>query len=117
MLGWATLVLLIPASVGSFARISAEALTALFNLPTDGARDTGIALAVVGLCTAANLGQVRTSARVQSVVSAAKYAGVLLLAVLGLCCAGAASGGAGASPAGSATPVLQLHSGWAASAR
>ena len=84
LFGWTMLVLLIPSALGSFARLAAEALSALSGAAPDRDRESVIALAVLGVCAGANLFGVRSSARVQSGVAAAKYLGVGLLALLGL---------------------------------
>ncbi len=84
LLGWARLTLLIPSATGSFSRLGAEALSSLLGLAPDPARETRMALAILAACAAANLAGVRASASAQGAVTALKYLGVALLAVVGL---------------------------------
>lgn len=84
LFGWTTLALLIPSAVGSFAKLSAEAIASLLGLAPDPRRDGAVAAGVLVACAAANLAGVRASATAQSVIAAAKYAGVALLAIVGL---------------------------------
>ncbi len=95
LFGWTALVLLTPSAVGSFGRLGAEALMSVAGMPPDRTTETLVAMAIVIACAAANLAGVRTSATGQSVVAGAKYAGVALVAVLGLLVA----------PAGSPVPI------------
>jgi len=83
LFGWAELTLLIPSAVGSFAKLAAEALAPLFRLGPGAV--PWISVFIVCACTAANLFDVRSSARWQAWLSAVKYAGVALLALAGLC--------------------------------
>lgn len=98
LFGWTMLVLLIPSAVGSFAKLGAEATAALLGLPESRTRDVALAIAILAACTAANLGGVRTSATAQSLIAAAKYAGVAALALLGLLVPVAAGAGVPAPP-------------------
>jgi APA family basic amino acid/polyamine antiporter len=84
LFGWTMLVLLIPSALGGFARLAAEALAALAGAGPDRLRDTVLAIGVLAACAGANLFGVRTSARTQSGVAAAKYVGVAGLALVGL---------------------------------
>src|SRR5690349_24230311 len=79
--GWTKLTLLIPSAVGSFAKLAAEALAALLELPKDGARDTGVAMAFLIAAGAANLARVKASAWQQAAFTIAKYLGVVGLAI------------------------------------
>jgi amino acid transporter len=81
---WTKLTLLIPSAVGSFAKLAAEAMTSLLGLAPDPTRDTLLSLAFLALAAIANLGGVKSSSRQQAAVTAAKYGGVALLALLGL---------------------------------
>jgi amino acid transporter len=92
LFGWTKLTLLIPSAVGSFARLAAEATASLAGLAPDEGRETRTALAFLALCTGANLIGVRASARQQAAITAAKYAGVALLALVGLLAAAPSSG-------------------------
>jgi amino acid transporter len=92
LFAWTKLVLLIPSAVGSFARLAAEATAALLGLAPDATRDTRVALAFLVVAAGANLAGVRTSALQQAALTAAKYGGVALLAVLGLAAALPSSG-------------------------
>jgi basic amino acid/polyamine antiporter, APA family len=83
--GWAKLTLLIPSAVGSFAKLAAESLASFFGWPANPSRDAWVSLGLIAVATAANLVRVRASAVQQAVVTAAKYGGVVLLALLGLC--------------------------------
>ena len=84
VLGWAKLTLLIPSAVGSFAKLSAEAIGSLLGLPPSVMRDSAVSVAIVVGCMAVNLFGVRSSAIQQGVVTILKYAGVAFLAVVGL---------------------------------
>jgi amino acid transporter len=84
LLGWTKLTLLIPSAVGSFGRLAAEATTVLFALPPSELRDDLLALAVIAAAVGVNLRGVGQAALVQGVVTAVKYAGVLILAIVGL---------------------------------
>jgi APA family basic amino acid/polyamine antiporter len=114
MLGWTKLTLLIPSAVGSFAKLAAEALGAVFGLAPDPRRDAGIAVGFVVVCATANLAGVRASTMQQAVVTAAKYAGVAVLAALGLCAA-IPAGATAALPAAAAAAAPPFHavSTWA----
>ena len=79
-------------AVGSFAKLGAEAATSLLGLAPDARRDAWVALGFLAVCAASNLLGVRASARQQALVTAAKYGGVLLLALVGLCAAVPAAG-------------------------
>ena len=84
LIGWTKLVLLIPSAVGSFGRLAAEAFGAALDLAPSTARDAIVSsLFVIGSC-AVNLLGVRQNAKQQAVITAAKYAGVLALGVLGV---------------------------------
>jgi basic amino acid/polyamine antiporter, APA family len=85
--GWTRLVLLIPASAGSFARLSAESLGQLAGWAPDAQRDGHVALAFIVPAAALNLIGVKESAGTQALVSALKYVGVAALAVIGLAAA------------------------------
>lgn len=126
LFAWTKLTLLIPSAVGSFARLAAEATTALLGLAPDAARDTWVALAFLALAAGANLAGVRTSARQQAVITAAKYGGVALLAGIGLFAAAPTTGVPvpDAAPAFAASPsfagcfaalvsVMWAYDGWA----
>ncbi len=80
LFGWARLVLLGPSAAGGFARLAAVALGAALGLAPDPARETGISVAVLALCLAANLAGVRTSSVEQAIVTSLKYVGTLGLA-------------------------------------
>ena len=82
--GWAMLTLLVPASVGSFARLAAESTVALLHLPAAPVRDTLVTIAYLALFAAVNVLAVKRSAVPQAVVTVAKYLGVAFLAFLGL---------------------------------
>jgi amino acid transporter len=82
--GWAKLTLLIPASVGSFAKLASESTTALLRLPAEPVRDTLVTLGYLALFATVNLTAVKSSAVQQAVVTAAKYLGVAFLAFIGL---------------------------------
>ena len=82
--GWAKLIVLIPSSVGSFAKLAAEAAAALFDLPASATRDTTVTLGFLALFAAVNVTGVRQSAISQALVTVAKYAGVAFLAFIGL---------------------------------
>ena len=124
--GWSKLTLLIPAAVGSFARLASEALAALFGLAPDAARDGRVALGFLVLCAGANLLGVRASARQQGVVTVAKYGGVAFLALVGLLAprpfgevavpSGAPAYAVGFTLAGlfaALVPVMWAYDGWA----
>lgn len=122
--GWAKLTLLIPSAVGSFAKLGAEAATSMLGLAPDPRRDAWVALAFLATCAATNLLGVRASAKQQALVTAAKYGGVLLLAVLGLFApvTGAVTATATLPFATAATlggcfaalvPVMWAYDGWA----
>jgi APA family basic amino acid/polyamine antiporter len=82
--GWAKLTLLVPASVGSFAKLAAESTVALLGLPALAWRDTAVTLGYLVLFAAANVIGVRRSAVQQAAVTVAKYLGVAFLAFIGL---------------------------------
>lgn len=82
--GWAKLTLLIPSSVGSFARLAAEALTSLLGIDPRHAEAPYLAMGFLAGCVLANLAGIRTNARVQGAITVAKYVGVLGLAGVGL---------------------------------
>ncbi len=82
--GWTMLVLLLPSSTGSFARLAAEAVASLAGWAPDPSRESGVAVLILLLCVAANLVGLRTSSRVQTTVAVTKYGGVLLLGIVGL---------------------------------
>jgi APA family basic amino acid/polyamine antiporter len=82
--GWAKLTLLIPAAVGSFAKLTAESLTSFFGWGADTRRDGAIAVGLIALCAAANVTGVKTSAIQQAIVTLAKYLGVALLGIIGI---------------------------------
>ncbi len=84
LLGWTKLTLLIPSAVGSFGRLASEALGASLGLAPDRQRETVAAMVFVAACTVANLAGVKSSARQQAVITAAKYLGVLFVACVGL---------------------------------
>jgi amino acid transporter len=84
LFGWTMLVLLIPSALGSFARLAAEAVSALTGAAPDRTRESLVAVGILAACAVANLFGVRSSTQVQSGVAAAKYLGVALLALLGL---------------------------------
>lgn len=91
LFGWTTLVLLTPSAVGSFGRLGAESLMSIAGVAPDRTIETIVAMAIVIACAVANLAGVRQSATGQALVAGAKYAGVALVAVLGLLVAPAAS--------------------------
>lgn len=128
LLAWTRMVLLLPAAVGSFARLAAESLQSLRGAPTDRAAETAIAIAVIAACAALNLTGVRTSARQQAVVTGAKFVGVAMLGVMGLLCALPAGGVVVPEPApalpfarevtlggcfGALVSVMWAYDGWA----
>lgn len=82
--GWAKITLLLPSAVGSFAILAAESIAALAGWESDRARDAAVAMAVIAGCAGANVLGVRASAVQQALITSVKYAGVLLLAILGL---------------------------------
>jgi amino acid transporter len=84
MLGWTKLTLLVPSAVGSFGRLAGEALTSTLGLAPDRSRETVFAVFFVLVCVAVNLLGVKTSAIQQAVITAAKYLGVVALAVIGI---------------------------------
>lgn len=84
VLGWTRLVLLVPSAVGSFARLGGEALAGLLGRPSDARLETGLALLVLGVCTAVNVGRVRVSGIQQAIITSMKYVGVIGLACVGL---------------------------------
>lgn len=81
---WTNLLLLVPSAAGSFARIAAESMGWLLGLAPDPRRETATAIAILLGCGVANLFGVRASATGQSFIAAAKYAGVGLLAAIGI---------------------------------
>ncbi len=83
LVGWTKLVLLIPAAVGSFARLAAESTVTLLGQRPDDAHTGRVAAVFIAASTAVNLLGVRTSATQQAVITLAKYVGVLLVGVLG----------------------------------
>jgi APA family basic amino acid/polyamine antiporter len=85
LLGWTKLTLLIPSAVGSFAKLSAEAVGALLGLPASSTRDALVALGIIVGCAVVNLFGVHTSAVQQGAITVLKYLGVAFLAVVGLC--------------------------------
>jgi APA family basic amino acid/polyamine antiporter len=123
LLGWTKLTLLIPSAVGSFGRLAAEAAAVLFALPPSEARDDLVALAVIGAAALVNLRGVGQAALVQGVVTAVKYAGVAVLAVVGLTSAwrdvpmasvtATAAPAAGAFHLAALVSVMWAYDGWA----
>jgi APA family basic amino acid/polyamine antiporter len=79
--GWTRLTLLGPSAAGSFARLAAESLDAVLGLAPDAMRQTGVATAVLVTCTLVNLTGVRTASTGQAVLTALKFAGLVLLGV------------------------------------
>ncbi len=84
LFGWTTLTLLIPSAVGSFARLASEAIVALLGVESSRTIESAIAIALIAVCAAANLTRVDNTVRGQSMIAAAKYTGVLVLALAGL---------------------------------
>ncbi|MFO0626450.1 MAG: amino acid permease [Polyangiales bacterium] len=87
LLAWTRMVLLLPAAVGSFARLAAESLQSLRGASPDRGAETLLAVSVIAACAAFNLTGVRTSARQQAAVTTAKFLGVASLGAMGLLCA------------------------------
>jgi APA family basic amino acid/polyamine antiporter len=102
--GWTRLTLLGPSAAGSFARLAAESLAATLGLAPDVTRDTSVAVAVLVVCTALNLSGVRAASLEQAVLTALKFAGLLLL---GVACIAAPA----AAPALSAPAPVALDAG------
>lgn len=84
VLGWTRLVLLVPSAVGSFARLGGEALAGLIGASSDARLETWLALGVLALCTAVNVGRIRISGIQQAIITSMKYLGVIGLAGVGL---------------------------------
>ncbi|UJR82345.1 APC family permease [Sandaracinus amylolyticus] len=82
--GWSKMTLLLPSAVGSFALLAAESIAALAGWEQDRTRDAVVAMAVIAGCAGANVLGVRASALQQALITSVKYAGVMLLAVIGL---------------------------------
>ncbi len=82
--GWAKITLLIPSAVGGFAKLAGEALPAVFGLAPDAHRDPLISLGIIAGAALINVAPVRASTTWQGAVTVSKYAGVLLLATIGL---------------------------------
>ena len=78
------LVLLVPSAVGSFARLGGEALAGLLGASSDARLETWLALGVLALCTAVNVGRIRISGIQQAIITSMKYLGVIGLAGVGL---------------------------------
>ena len=83
LLGWTKLTLLMPSSIGGFARLAAEATASALGLAPEARRDAIVAAAFVAASTAANLAGVRANATQQAIITIAKYAGVLLVGIVG----------------------------------
>lgn len=77
--GWTRLTLLGPSAAGSFARLASESFAATFGLQPHALRETGVAVAVLVLCTLANLSGVRAASMGQALLTAVKLGGLLLL--------------------------------------
>ena len=82
--GFAKIALLAPSAVGSFATLAAESIESLAGLPPDRSREIAIALAVIALALGINLLRVRSSGAAQTIVTAVKYGGLVVLAFAGL---------------------------------
>src|SRR6185503_20247428 len=82
--GWSMLLLLLPSSVGSFARLAAEATVTLAGWPPDATRESLLSVAILLGALAANLVGLRSSARLQTGIAITKYLGVASLGLLGL---------------------------------
>lgn len=80
--GWTKVLLLAPASAGSFAILSADALVALTGL--GGTSTPFVAFGILATLGAATLVGIRASAVQQTTISALKIGGVLVLALLAL---------------------------------
>ena len=91
VLGWTKLTLLMPSSIGGFARLAAEATASIVGLAPDPRRESIVAAAFVAASTAANLLGVRANAAQQAIVTVAKYAGVVLVGAVGCFVAARAS--------------------------
>lgn len=85
--GWTRLFLLIPAALGSFAKLASEAFVSLVGWPSTDAHLDAVAIAVIVVCTLVNLAGVHLSSIEQAVLTVVKYVGVLALAVIGLAAA------------------------------
>jgi len=79
--GWTRLTLLGPAAAGSFARLAAESLGAALGWGPDPTRDTLVAALVLVACTLVNLSGVRTASTEQAILTALKFAGLIVLAL------------------------------------
>ncbi|MBL8625293.1 MAG: APC family permease [Myxococcales bacterium] len=123
--GWTKLTLLIPSAVGSFARLAGEALASLLGLAPGSSAETALALVVLVGCVAVNVLGIRQAVIQQAILTALKYVGVAVLAVIGI---GAALGGGGhvvAPPLatgpgpsllgafGALVSVMWVYDGWA----
>lgn len=80
--GWAQVALLAPSAVGSFCLLGGGAVASLLGWPEGSERP--IALGLLALMVGSALLGTRTGAAGQTVVTAVKYGGVVLLAVAGL---------------------------------
>lgn len=79
---WAMTIVLVPSSIGFFAQVTAQHIGGLLHGSPGGVRilAVGVVLGLVG----ANVIGVRTGAAVQSGATVVKFAGVLLMAAIGL---------------------------------
>lgn len=84
LLGFTRLFLLIPSALGSFAKLAAESFVALVGWRATDATLDRVALTVIAVCTLVNVVGVRLSTLQQAIITAFKYVGVLMLALVGL---------------------------------
>ncbi len=82
--GWTKITLLLPSAVGSFALLAAEAIASLFSLEANRPRDVIIAISIIVGCAGVNVFGTRASALGQAAITTVKYAGIVLLAWIGL---------------------------------
>lgn len=114
---WAMLAVLVPSSMGYFAQVTARHVAALVGAGRG--LDAYLAVAMIALLVAVNLGGVRAGAAVQNGATVLKFAGVFLVALLGLLVRPApagtvvsVNGGGMAAPVAALVPVLWAYDGW-----
>jgi APA family basic amino acid/polyamine antiporter len=114
--GWANLAVLLPASVGFFAQVTATYGLALFGAPA--AWVTPVAIGIVTALVLVNVRGLREALGLQNVATAIKVAGLALIGLCGLLFGDAAppTGPAPASGiaaiAAALVPVLWAYDGW-----
>lgn len=114
--GWTNLAVLLPASVGFFAQVTATYALALFGAPI--AWVTPVAIGIVAALVVVNVRGLREALGLQNIATAIKVAGLALIGVCGLVLGdappptGPAPAAGVAAIAGALVPILWAYDGW-----